>query len=827
MPENRIVQLAQAEAQSRAGQLVQAERLYREVLSREPSNAQAHHGLAMLLLQRGDLPGACDHGRKAVEHNPTEAGYHVNLGVLLKRQGLTQEAIRCYQSALELDPGSVAAGTNLGRALRETGQLDAAIAQWRHVVEQSPTQPNVWSMLSNALREARRPAEALEAACTALRLEPDLAEAHLNESAVLQVQGKLPEALVSCFVATLLKPALLGAQANLRTLLAASPQDETLGLLRTLLVRPDDAGSLVKLAKILHQQRRFPAAIACLGKAVALAPSAPLHRDLGASLLRLGCLVKAGTHLRAALELHDGDGNAHWLLATLGQRQNQEAEAETSFRRAHALLGDNPKLLAGLGSALQRQGKCIEATTFYRRALALNPKLTEATLGLAVALSDQAAHDQAAEAYRQGVALAPDSDQFLSAQLFAMHFAPSATPQTIFEAHQAFGRRMAGLRPTLAHPNPPDPEKRLRIGYVSPDFRGHPVSYFFEPVLAAHDPAQVEVFCYADVGVADAVTARLRRMAVRWRDSTHLSAEGLASLVREDRIDILVDLAGHTGGNRLAVFARKPAPVQVSWLGYFDTTGLGAIDFRIADHHSIPKEAERWFVEEVWRLPRTANCYLPPQDADVAPPPFLRNGTVTFGCFNNPAKIGRPVVRTFARILQRVEGSRLVLKYGAFSDPAMKSQYLNWFAEEGLGPGRIELREHSSMRQFLASFADIDIALDPYPYSGETTALHTLWMGVPLVTLEGQTLVHRLASRVLRVAGLASWVAADESSYVDLAVAAAGNPQALVELRAGLRARLQRSPLMDYQGVTRDLEGAYRSMWERWCLSRLAASETR
>jgi predicted O-linked N-acetylglucosamine transferase (SPINDLY family) len=268
----------------------------------------------------------------------------------------------------------------------------------------------------------------------------------------------------------------------------------------------------------------------------------------------------------------------------------------------------------------------------------------------------------------------------------------------------------------------------------------------------------------------------------------------------------------------MLAFARKPAPVQVSWIGYFDTTGLAAIDYRLADVASVPAGAERYFVERIERLPRSANCYLPPPVAiDVAPAPALRNGHVTFGCFNNPAKVTRDVVRVFARILRAVQGSRLVLKYGAFEDAGIRAQYLAWLAEERIEAGRVELRGHSSMSQFLASFADIDVALDPFPYSGETTALHTLWMGVPLVALEGETLVRRLATRVLHVAGLSSWVAASEDDYVRIAIDAARDVPRLAAVRAELRDRLTRSPLFDHVGVTRELEEALRSMWRRWC----------
>jgi predicted O-linked N-acetylglucosamine transferase (SPINDLY family) len=255
----------------------------------------------------------------------------------------------------------------------------------------------------------------------------------------------------------------------------------------------------------------------------------------------------------------------------------------------------------------------------------------------------------------------------------------------------------------------------------------------------------------------------------------------------------------------------------VSWLGYFDTTGLSAIDYRIADAHSLPPEFERHFVERVVRLPRSSNCFLHPPAPEPAPPPCLGRGFVTFGCFNHPAKLTREVIATFARILHGSEGSRLLLEYGGFDDPGLGARFRSWLGAEGIAPERVDFLGHAPLRRFLASFAEVDVALDPFPYSGETTALHTLWMGVPMVALEGPTVVQRLASRVLRVAGLDAWVARTPDEYVSLALALAADRERLAFERVSLRGRLAASPLFDHRGVTRELETAYREMWRREC----------
>ncbi len=348
---------------------------------------------------------------------------------------------------------------------------------------------------------------------------------------------------------------------------------------------------------------------------------------------------------------------------------------------------------------------------------------------------------------------------------------------------------------------------------MSPDLCAHPVHYFLEPVLREHDRSSFDVFCYSDVKRPDAVSARLARLCTELVPVVGWSHERLAERIRADRIDILVDLDGHTANNRLPVLPRRPSPIQVSWLGYFDTTGLESIDYRIADRVSVPSGAERQFVEQLALLPRSANCYAPPEAPAPTPPPCLERGYVTFRCFHNPMKIGPAVCALFARVLRAVPGSRLSFKYRSWSDPELVRRHLDGFAREGVPAERLDFEGASAMPEFLAAFSRVDVALDPFPYSGETTALHTLWMGVPLVTLEGPSLVERLGSRVLRLCGLDAWVAETRDDYLAIATHLASDPARLAALRPELRRRLAASPLCDHRGVTRELEAVYRSMW--------------
>ena len=399
------------------------------------------------------------------------------------------------------------------------------------------------------------------------------------------------------------------------------------------------------------------------------------------------------------------------------------------------------------------------------------------------------------------------------------HFEAHINPEALLAQHREVGRALSEfVGPVRAeHSNHRDPERRLRIGYVSPDLNEHPVSHFLEPVLREHDRGAFEIYCYSDVVRPDVVTARLRHYPNVYRACAGQDDEALAERIRADQIDILVDLAGHGLNNRMSVFARKPSPVQVTWLGYFDTTGLEAVDYRIGDAHSIPNGAERYFVERVVRLPRSATCFLPRQSPEISPPPSASSGRVTFGCFSNPAKINRDTAAVFGRILRGVPDSVLRLKYHTFRDPGVIGRFERWFAEEGIARDRLQFQGFTPLDEYLAAYGEVDVALDPFPYGGETTALHALWMGVPIVCLEGRTVVERLASRVLRVAALDDWVARSIDEYVRIALRLAGNPVALAHARHGLRDLLSATPLLDHRGVTRDLEAAYRSMWRTWC----------
>jgi predicted O-linked N-acetylglucosamine transferase (SPINDLY family) len=794
--------------------------VFHELLAVSPDTAVALEGLGVAALRQLRTSEALEWLERAARAAPNNAQILAHLGIAQKQSGLVSEAIATYRRAIALDPRP-ALILNLARAEQGNGQLEQAIQSFRRAIALKRDAPDAWSMLSHALCTAGRFEEARSAARECLVHDPRWAEGHLNEGVALHRLGRLPEAVASYWVASTLPATSKAANGNLRVALARMQQEKSAPLAQALVLRllssPTDRAALLQLGQL--ELGRPALAIACLERALELMPDAAVQHELGVLWWGLGHKPEADRHLQAAFDGPDADVPRYQRLGAWLVGQPRYRLTGAGWQAILERCPDDVPSLVNLGIALQQQGRPSEAARLQQRAIALCPDRVEAHVNHGSALSDQGRFDEAVLAYRRGLELSPGCASIASNLLLCLHFDPRLDPQTIFTEHVAFGERFAD--PLLPTPRSlrrsRDPERRLRLGYVSPDFRWHPVAYFIEPVLAEHSRQAFEVHCYSDTPRPDAVTARLGQQVSQFVSCSGWSDARLAERIQEDEIDILVDLAGHTGNNRMLVFARKPSPIQVSWIGYFDTTGLTAIDYRIADRFSVPEEQTRLFVERIVHLPRSANCFLPPESPLPAAAPCLTRGYVTFGCFNNPAKITRGVVAVFGRILRQVADSRLILKYGAFDDPELRARYLSWLGEEGISGDRVEILGHSSLPHFLTCFAQIDVALDPFPYSGETTALHTLWMGVPLVALEGETLVQRLASRVLRVAGLSEWVASSESDYVRIASTLAQDRLALARRRAALRDILRASPLLDHAGVTRELESAYRQMWRTWC----------
>ena len=622
-------------------------------------------------------------------------------------------------------------------------------------------------------------------------------------------------------------PALSPAQARLAGLFAAAVQNHQTGRLaeaelcyrQVIAADPNHAETLHNLGILCGQSGRPMDAAALLGRAVAAKPrEASFHRNFAVALKTVGRLAEAEAAWRRAIALEPKHAGAYTSLGDLVRDQGKVDEAIALTRKSVALDPNDPQAHNNLGAALQIQDKLTEAEACYRRALALRANFPEAHNNLGDILAHQAKLGPAIASYDRALALRPNYAEAASRRLMWLNYSSDVSAEQLLAEHRNWDVRnaSAGPSPIRNHANDRDPERRLKIGYVSGHMRSHPVGFFLAKALEAHDRSAVEVFCYSHGAVIDQVTARLRGLADHWRDIAILPDAQGAAVIAQDRIDILVDLAGHTPGNQLTLFALKPAPVQASWLGYPGTTGVSAVDYLIMDAAAVPPGAERWCSEAVARLPLGRFCYAPP---DYAPEPAIPTADrpVTFGSFNHATKIGPEVVALWAEVLKATPGSRLVMKWATLGDPTARQHFVDAFAAAGIAPERLELRGHTPHVEMLAEYADIDIALDPFPFCGGLTSCEAMWMGVPVVTLPGERIASRQTLGFLQAVGLDDLAADSKGDYVRIAAALAADPARRAELRTALRPRMAASPLCDAALFTPTLEAAYRGMWRRWC----------
>ncbi len=576
------------------------------------------------------------------------------------------------------------------------------------------------------------------------------------------------------------------------------------------------------LGMIAYGRRDYPEAVRSLEAATQADPnfSAP-YANLGASLRALGDAAGAEAAYRQALALNPASQNALGNLANLLVDNRKPAEAQALVEQALAAGPPNANLMTTLAMAHYHLGRLVEAAAAFRRALELDPASFEACRNLGSTLAALGQFDEAEGLHRRALELRPDYAEGHSSLLFGLNYRPDLSAGQVAAAYREFdARHAARLRPAWpVHANARDPERRLRLGYVSPDFNDHVVSAFMLPLLEAHDRERFELCCYAEVRHADATTARIRGLADRWTSTVGMSDAAVAERILADGVDVLVDLAGHTTGNRMMAFARRPAPVQLTYfVGHGSTTGLSAFDGFIADSALAPPGCEALFSEPVVRLDRIPLVYSGPATAPgVGPLPALANGHVTFGHFGRPIRLNEGVIAAWAAILNAVPRSRLMLNYAPFGDEAVRSLFAGRFARHGVGRERLELVFTTPQVKTWAAYGEIDIALDPFPHNAGTTTVEALWMGAPVVSLADRPPVGRFGAMILGALGLEDWVAADVYAYVARAVRAAGDLEGLAALRAGLRGRFAASAFGDPDGLARAMEGAYRGLWRDWC----------
>ncbi|MFN8634525.1 MAG: tetratricopeptide repeat protein [Chloroflexota bacterium] len=590
---------------------------------------------------------------------------------------------------------------------------------------------------------------------------------------------------------------------------------------------PDALGVGAEIRRLTDEAERalgrgqVAAAIAGYRQALALwSDRAEVLNWLGAALAQAGQLPEAVDAFQRAIAADPGLATAHYNLG-IGQLQlGQPAAAASALEQALVVDPGYAEAAYNLGIARQRDGRLTDAVAAYRRAVELRPSHVESHNNLGTALVVMGEIDAAVAAYRASIQVRPDFQIGHANLVMTRHYQADCSRVELAEEARTWADRHAppAFRRSPEFRNDRSPTRRLQVGYVSADFWRHPIGYIMDAVIPAHDREQIVVTCYANGGQSDDVNARLRQSADRWRDVQYLDDVALAQQVRDDGIDILVDLAGHTSGHRLAAFARRPAPVQLTWLGNADTTGMTTIDYIVADPYVVPPDDEFLYAEQTLRLPESYLCYAPhPFAPEVGPLPARTRGHVTFGCFNNLAKVTSEVMALWAEILKRVPESQLLMKTPALDDSGVRARYQQLFAESGVSPERLRLVGRTSQADVLGMYNEVDVALDPFPYNGCMTTLEALWMGVPVVALEGDRYVSRVGLSLLSTLGLADLCASSTDGYVTTACALAGDVTRMASLRAELRLRMRRSSLIDAGRFTSGLDAAYRSIWQSWC----------
>ncbi len=514
--------------------------------------------------------------------------------------------------------------------------------------------------------------------------------------------------------------------------------------------------------------------------------------------------------------------DSFFQLGNIFMAQNQFEKAIEQYMQVLKKRPDVFENLNNIGTAYYKLKKYDDAVFYYKKALAIQSDVEHILWAVAVCFAERGALDEAIGYYRRTLNISTKKTQIYSDLLLTMIYAESVTPEALAEEARKFGKNIAEpVQRKKSFANGKDPERKLRIGYVSPDYRDHPIPYFLEPLLKLHDRKNFEIFSYSNTSYDNPIMERMKKSADFWRDLRDLNSDAAYSLIYSDQIDILIDMAGHTAANSLMVFARKPAPVQVTWLGYPATTGMKAMDYRITDHYVEPVGmTEHLNAETLWRLPKIFCCYQGHENSPtvIDHPPFEDNGYITFGCFNNFMKVRDPVLAAWGRILKQVPNSRLLLEIPNLDDPKFCKTVEDRLKKQDVPMDRVMLELRTRTNQFVL-YNKIDIALDPFPCCGGTTSMDTLWMGVPLITLAGQSFVSRMGVTILTNAGLPELIAYTTEKYIELVVDLAQDRARLKKIRHNLRDRFSSSPAMDQKSFTQDMEEAYRGMWRKYCVA--------
>ncbi|MGD0962079.1 MAG: tetratricopeptide repeat protein, partial [Methylomonas sp.] len=778
--------LSEAITLHQSGQLSNALAWYLSILQIDPNHADVHHNLGILARQIGRPDAARHHFSRALNSRPRQAKFWCSyIQFLLETQAFS-EALQILNKA-ETTPGILGADlAELKQTLMQTcdrvlhefldGSEPAYYPQAENlayqIVNYFPDQNFAWKMLGKALEKSGRHAEALHIVQTALSRWPADAEGCCHAAGLLNQIGRATEAIANYQRALELQPDFVLALSHLGVLLhnLGRYREAEQSLYRAAALKPLGIEELTNLAVNLQTQGRAGEAEAYFRRAIAIDPSlARLHFSLSVALKMQGRLGEAEASCTQALLLAPANPQAHSHLGAIRFDQGLFSEAEACYARAVLIEPNDAEAYNNLGSVLQFQREYGKAETNYRQAIKIKPFFPQAHANLGINLQSQGRVAEAEACWRISLSQDPEQLATQSGLTFHLSYTAGLAGCNYVEEARKYGRLAAKRAQPYRVWRCGEPATRLRVGLVSGDFRNHPVGHFLHGLLKRINPEKIELIAYANQPGADSFTARLQPYFSGWKNISGLDDAAAAQLIHADGVHILIDLSGHSSYHRLSMFAWKPAPVQVSWLGFLGTTGVAAMDYVLSDACSLRAADEKNFTEKIWRLPASSICFTPATPLiEVNPLPALTRRRITFASFNNLAKMGDQVVELWARVLHGVPGSRLLLKAGQLNDAALQTETLARFAARQIASERIMLfGTLPDPAAHLAVYHQVDIALDTFPYPGVTTSIEALWMGVPVLTLQGPGVLARAGECVNINAGLSDWIATDEENFVE------------------------------------------------------------
>ncbi len=730
-----------------AGQFSQAKELYERILAVMPNHADTLHWYGILAAQHNEIDIAIDLVSRSLTVNPNHPDYWSNLGMLYCSRKRFDEASRACQKSIQLNPASPDAHNNLGNAQWGLNKIQEAIDCYQKAIDLRPDFAQAHYNLANGLRTLRQYSSAIDSYCKALELQPIYPEAFCNLGLAYKDQNQPVQAIDAFHKAINLQPSYLEA--------------------------------IINLGSVYAESKQFELAIEQYRKVIQLDPSSS---DVCCSL-----------------------GNLYY-------HTDQPLLAIEIYQHAIRVKPDNPTAHNDLGNVYKELWMPDEAIACYRQAISLSSERAIFHGNLGSTLKDVALYDESIASIRKALELDPSLVDTHDTLLMTMNYDPRSTSKTILAECKKWDEQHGlPLRSKIkSYPNSLDPDKRLRIGYVSPDFRLHPVGRFLLPIMKHHDKTNVEIYCYSNSDREDEITGQYRDIANHWESVYSLSDDVASEKIRSDQIDILVDLSLHTSGNRLRMFAQKPAPIQFTYAGYPGTTGLSAIDYRFTDSELDPEGSDEHYAEKSIRIPNFW-CYDPAIDDDIALElPATRNGYITFGSLHNFCKVNYDVLNLWGKLLRELPNSRLIL----LAPPdSCRSRVIEQLSQYGVDAGRIEFLNRMPHAEYMRTYHRIDISLDTFPYNGHSTSLDSLWMGVPVVTLVGKTVVGRGGLSQLTSIGQNDLIAYSADEYLEKAKQLSSNLEKLSTLRSSLRDQMRQSALINPAGITTAIEDAYRQKW--------------